>query len=36
MTNSGAMKGTGFRKIYHEIFKWGQYQSENAKSFYLA
>ncbi len=25
-------KGIGFRKIYEEIFKWSQYQSENVNS----
>jgi hypothetical protein len=29
-TNSGAFEGIGFRKINHEMFKWGQYQPENA------
>jgi hypothetical protein len=29
--SSGAFKGIGFRKINHEMFKWGQYQPENAK-----
>jgi hypothetical protein len=31
--SSGAFKGIGLRKINHEMFKWGQYQPENAKSF---
>jgi hypothetical protein len=26
ITSSGAFKGIGYRKIYHEIVKWGQYQ----------
>jgi hypothetical protein len=30
------LKGIGFRKIYDEMFKWGQYQSENVRSFYIA
>ncbi len=35
-TSSGAFNGIGRRKINHEVFKWGQYQPENAKSFYVA
>jgi hypothetical protein len=35
-TSSGAFKGIGFRKINHEMFNWGPYQPENAKSFYEA
>jgi hypothetical protein len=36
ITSFGAFKGIGLRKINHEMFKWGQYQPENAKSFYVA
>jgi hypothetical protein len=36
ITSSGTFKGIGFRKINHEMFKWGQYQPENAKSLYVA
>jgi hypothetical protein len=36
ITSSGAFKGIGFRKIYEEMFKWSQYQSENVNSFYIA
>jgi hypothetical protein len=32
LTSSAAFIGIGFRKINHEMFKWGQYQPENAKS----
>ncbi len=28
--SSGAFKGIGYRKIIHEMFKWDQYQLENA------
>jgi hypothetical protein len=34
-TSSGGFKGIGFRKIYKEMFKWGQYQTENVNSFYI-
>ncbi len=36
ITSSGAFKGIGFRKVNEEMFKWGQYQSENVNSFYIA
>ncbi len=36
ITSSGAFKGIGFRQINDEMFKWGQYQTENVNSFYIA
>jgi hypothetical protein len=30
------LKGIGFREDNHEMFKWGQYEPKNAKSFYVA
>jgi hypothetical protein len=36
ITSSDAFKGIGFREINHEMFKWGQYQPENVKTFYVA
>ncbi len=36
ITSSGTFKGIVFSKIIGDMFKWGQYQSENVNSFHIA